>query len=366
MLYQDTVLEINLKHLEHNYHYLRSKLKDNVKLLAVIKAFGYGTDASLIAQFLQKIGIDYLAVAYAQEGKLLRKSGIMKPILALHPQQARYEDLIEYNITPCLYSFKSLNEFLEVSTAYNHTINIHIKFNTGINRIGFQIKDVAKIYKIMQQYPNVKVEGILSHFAASEDLNETEFTQNQITDFKSIQKSFETHFNYNPIYHICNTSGILNYPQAHFNMVRSGIGLFGYGNDRKHNTYLKPVAALRSVISQINTLEIGDSLGYNRAFRATRKTLTATVPIGYADGISRAYGQGKGYVMLHRQKASIIGNICMDMLMLDVTDIECKEGDVVTFYDSNYPATQLTQKAHTISYELLTAIAARVKRVIIS
>jgi len=207
--------------------------------------------------------------------------------------------------------------------------------------------------------------SLLSHLAASEDHNEVEFTLKQIDTFKKTVEDLISTLGYKPILHQSNTSGILNYSAAHFDMVRTGIGLYGYGNEAKYDKQLKPVASLKSIISQIHHLNPGDSLGYNRAFIASETTKTATIPIGHADGISRQYGNKKGYVTINHQKAYILGNVCMDMIMVDVTDINCNEGDEVIIFDSNTNAALVAEHSGTISYELLTAISPRVKRIVI-
>ena len=200
--------------------------------------------------------------------------------------------------------------------------------------------------------------------AASEDLDETEFTLNQISSFNKIVEQFKVKFGYKPMLHMCNTSGILNYPEAHFDMVRSGIGLYGFGNSDIEDENFKPIASLKSVISQIHLIEKGESVGYNRAFKSDSPQRTATIPIGHADGISRIYGNGNGYVIINDKKAPLIGNVCMDMIMVNITGIDCREGDEVIIFDAQHTARDLAHNANTISYELITAISQRVKRVI--
>lgn len=363
---KETVLQINLDHLTHNFKYLKSKVNPNVKILAVVKASGYGSDASIIAKHLEKIGADYFAVAYASEGITLRESGIKTPILVLHPQPVNFQKLIEYQLEPSLYSSRVLQTFIETATILDQKeYPVHIKFNSGLNRIGFEKSDVDYIIENLHKTKTVRVASLLSHLAASEDPSEKEFTIKQIDTFKKITKRMIDQLGYTPILHQSNTSGILNYPEAHFNMVRAGIGLYGYGNDAKYDTELKPVAGLKSIISQIHELHPGESLGYNRAFVASEFTRTATIPIGHADGISRQYGNKKGFVTVHKKRAYVIGNVCMDMIMVDITNIDCKEGDEVVIFDADSSAAIVAENSGTISYELLTAISPRVKRVVI-
>lgn len=360
---QETVLEINLNHLSHNFNFIKSKLNNDVKLLAVVKAFAYGSDAEKIALKLQELDVDYFAVAYTKEGVALRDAGITKPILVLHPQVANFKTLIDRCLEPSLYNARVLKEFIRAASELNQKdYPIHIKFNTGLNRLGFFHNDVDYVIDKLKNTNAVKTISLFSHLAASEDHSEEMFTKQQINVFKEIASDFKSKNSDNPFLHMTNTSGILNYPEAHFDMVRSGIGLYGFGNDAKINKELKPIAALKTIISQIHHIEKGESVGYNRAFKSEKIMATATLPIGHADGITRQYGNGVGCVYIKGQKASIIGNVCMDMLMIDITGIDCKEGDEVVLFDDKTTASEFAQTAKTISYEILTAISQRVTR----
>jgi len=360
---QETVLEIDLKALKYNFEYLKSKLKDDTKFMAVVKAFAYGSDAIAIAKYLQSLEVDYLAVAYTNEGVALRDAGITKPILVLHPQPVNFKTLIARCIEPNLYNVKVLSEFIKIAEDEKQSnYPVHIKFNTGLNRLGFRENDVDYIVSKLQKSPAIKVKSIFSHLAASEDANEKAFTLNQIENFKTTAETFAQKIGYNPWLHICNTSGILNYPEAHFDMVRSGIGLYGFGNSEEENKPLKPIATLKSIISQIHHIEKGETVGYNRAYKSDAFKKTATIPIGHADGIGRQYGNGNGFVTIDGEKAFIVGNVCMDMIMVDITNINCKEGDEVIIFGKQSTAEDLAGVANTISYELLTAISQRIKR----
>lgn len=360
----ETILEIDLKALKHNFEYLKSRIKPETKFLAVVKAFGYGSDACEIAKNLEKFGVDYFAVAYAEEGVSLRNAGIKTPILVLHPQPTNFKTLIDRCLEPSIYSFSVLDKFIKVSSDLGQTsYPIHIKFNTGLNRLGFHMNEVEELANKLINRTNIKVKSLFSHLAASEDLNEKEFTENQIQKFTNVSEAFHKIIGYKPILHISNTSGVLNYPSAQFNMIRCGIGLYGFGNSNEEDRHLKPIAALKSVISQIHTVQPGESVGYNRSFVAVKPTKTATIPIGHADGISRIYGHEKGYVIINEQQAPIIGNVCMDMIMVNITDINCAEGDEVIVFDSTYKASELSESVGTISYEILTSISQRVKRI---
>jgi len=361
---QETTLELDLTALAHNYQYLKSKLQEQTRFLAVVKAFAYGSDACAVAQKLQELNADYFAVAYTNEGVSLRDGGITKPILVLHPLPVSFEAIIDRCLEPNLYSFKVLKAFIETAEACQQThYPIHLKFNTGLNRLGFKPTDVPEICELLAQTNAVQVKSAFSHLVASEDLNERTFSLEQIARFKTLSEKLKDHLGYDFIKHMCNTSGILNYPEAHFDMVRSGIGLYGFGNSKKESKHLKPVARLKSVISQIHTLQAGESLGYNRGFKAERITKSATIPIGHADGIGRQYGKGKGFVFINGKPAPILGNVCMDMIMVDVTNINCEEGDEVIVFDGTHSAETLAEHAGTISYEIITSISQRVKRI---
>tara|TARA_R110002049_G_scaffold85780_8_gene218131 strand:- start:760 stop:1869 length:1110 start_codon:yes stop_codon:yes gene_type:complete len=360
---KETVLEIDLSALTHNFNYLKSKLQPQTKFLAVVKAFAYGSDAVEIAKHLQKLNVDYFAVAYTKEGVALRDAGITTPILVLHPQSINFKTLIDRCLEPSLYSHHVLNEFIKTAEAQSQkNYPIHLKFNTGLNRLGFIENDIDSIVSKLKNTSSIIVKSIFSHLAASEDSKELDFTNLQIKRFKTITEKFRDKIDYKPWLHICNTSGVLNYPEAHFNMVRCGIGLYGYGNSVKEDKNLKPIASLKSVISQIHNIEREETVGYNRAYTAKREERTATIPIGHADGINRIYGNGNGFVIINGEKAPIVGNVCMDMIMVNISQIDCKEGDEVIIFNSEYKASELSESAKTISYEIITSVSQRVKR----
>ena len=362
----ETTLEINLASLKQNFEFLKSKLQDKTLFLAVVKAFAYGSDAVVVAKCLQELGVDYFAVAYISEGVALRQAGIKTPILVLHPQEKNLELAIEHCLEPSLYTLKILRAFERIAQQH-HLKNypVHIKFNTGLNRLGFEPNDLDVVVKELSKTSALKVKSVFSHLAVSEDLEEKPFTLEQINLYKSLSSSFIEALGYPVIKHLCNTSGVLNYPEAHFDMVRCGIGLYGYGNSNKESKNFQPIASLKSVISQIHLVKKGESVGYNRAFISSEDTKIATIPIGHADGIGRHFGYGLGTVSIGSEKASIVGNVCMDMIMVDVTTIECAEGDEVVFFGSEYSAETSAAAANTISYELITGVSQRVKRKIL-
>ncbi|WP_298766217.1 alanine racemase [uncultured Polaribacter sp.] len=359
-----TVLEIDGKALNHNLNYFKKKLNPETKILAVVKAFGYGSDGVLVAKFLED-KVDYFSVAYSHEGVALREAGIKTPILVLHPQVQNLQQIVAFRLEPNLYNFKIFDAFLKLADEtplMNYPV--HIKFNTGLNRVGFWHTDIPKILTELKQTTHVKVQSLFSHLAASEDLEEKDFTVGQINNFAYIAKQFYTHLGYEPMLHILNTSGVVNFAKAQFDMVRIGIGLYGFGNDAKETEALQNTHNLKSIISQINIIQPGETVGYNRAFTAKRPTKSATIPIGHADGLSRKLGNKNGYVLINNQKAPIIGNVCMDMIMVNVTKIDCKEGDEVIIFKNQSTIQHIAEVSETIVYETLTAISQRVKKVL--
>lgn len=362
----ETTLEIDLGALEHNYKFLRSKLAKDVELMGVVKAFGYGSESSEVAKKLSELGVGYFAVAYTKEGVSLRDDGITESILVLHPQSINFQEIIERCLEPSIYSVYVLREFIKTAEKLGQKdYPIHLKLNTGLNRLGFIENELETIFDYLNKTSSVKVKSIFSHLAASEDWREREFTLQQLGKFRKMAFKLFENLKYRPLLHISNTSAIINYPEAAFDMVRSGIGLYGFGNDEKINKNLKPIGTLKTIISQIHHLAAGESVGYNRAFTAIEKTKTATLPIGHADGINRQYGNGRGGVYIKDQYAPIIGNVCMDMIMIDITGIECEEGDEVILFGGPQHATKFAASGNTISYELITGISQRVKRHII-
>ena len=362
----ETVLEIDLRALEHNYHYLRSKINSSTKFLGVVKAFAYGSDSVVIAKKLESLGADYLAVAYTSEGVALRNAGIKLPILVLHPQQVSFTMLIEKCLEPCLYSRTIFSSFIKLAKELDQkNYPVHLKFNTGLNRLGFGERDIEFIARSLEGADQIKISSLFSHLAASEDLNEKDFTIAQIQLFEKISSQLIAKLNYRPLKHTLNTSGIINYPESQYDMVRSGIGIYGFGNEASEDEKLIPVATLKTIISQLHNIEPNESVGYNRAFVSNTSKVTATLPLGHADGIGRQYGNRVGQVAVNGKLAPIIGNVCMDMIMVDVTGINCEEGDEVIIFGKKPSAEFLASSAKTITYELLTGISQRVKRIYI-
>ena len=358
-----TVLEIDLSALQHNYRFLKSKLEPRTKFLAVVKAFTYGNHSLEVVRALEAWGVDYFAVAYVSEGQALRKAGIKTPIMVFHPQAVNFRKAIEAELEPTLYSPRTLRQFLEAAQDQER-YPVHLKFNTGLNRVGFWENDVDFIFDTLSDSTSLEIRSIFSHLAASDDPSEDAFTQQQINSYEATYEAIVTRLGTSPIKHILNTSGILNYLQSQFDMVRSGIGLHGYGNDPKYDKELKPLVTLKTVISQMHKIEDGETVGYNRAYTSSGFRTTATLPLGHADGIGRHFGRMKGHVHVNGHAAPIIGNVCMDMMMIDVTGIDCKEGDEVMVFGGVHSGEVFAQQGHTISYELLSGISPRIERII--
>lgn len=356
-----TTLEINLSSLQHNYNALRAQTAQETKFMAVVKANAYGSESCSIANKLEELGVDYFAVAYALEGEFLRQSGIKTPILVLHPQSGQLEELLKLNLEPTIYAFKGLEEAIKQASISN--VPVHIKINTGLNRLGFKPSEIPRLLQLLNANPHLKITSVYSHLIASEDADSRMLCQNQINQFNQVLNQFTVAGIQIPLRHMCNTSGILNFKEAHFDMVRAGIGLYGFSNG-SHQVDLKPIGKLSTVISKINQIEAGELVGYNSGFIATKSTRVATIPIGHADGIGRIYSKGKGVVWINNQPATVLGNVCMDMMMVDVTSVECEEGDQVILFDEQYSASEFAERAGTISYELITAIGPRVSRLI--
>lgn len=360
----ETVLEINLNAISHNLNFFKSKLNPDTKLMVMVKAFGYGNGGFEIAKLLEHHKVDYLGVAFADEGISLKTAGINTPIMVLNPENTSFPAIIQHHLEPEIYSIKGLNAFLKISEQKKlHHYPIHIKLDTGMHRLGFEIENLDDLIEALRNNKYVKVKSILSHMATSDDLAHKDFALSQIDLFEQLSSKLMGALQIKPIRHILNTSGISNFPEAQYDMVRLGIGLYGISNDADEQHYLENVGTLKSIISQIRTIDNGESVGYGRRFRANKTTRIATIPIGYADGISRSWGNGLGFVTINNQKASIVGSICMDMLMVDCSEINCKEGDQVIIFGESPTVNLIAEKTHTIPYEILTSISQRVKRV---
>ena len=360
-----TQLQIDLEKLAHNYNSLREKTASTTKFIAVVKANAYGQGAIEIAQKLVSLGADWLAVAYTEEGIALRQAGIKCPIMIFYPQFENIDRLIDARLEPALYSTAFIDAFSMALLAKGITdYPVHLKCNTGLNRIGLSADDLTHFLAKKDIFP-FKLQSVYSHLGASENQKPCAFTQKQVQRFLSLKALLEEAFSAPPLFHLVNTSGIFNYPEYHFDAVRCGIGLYGFANQADWDKTLQPIARLTTSIVQLHSVEKGESVGYNQGWVAPQKSQIAVLPIGHADGISRRFGKEVGGVWINGQQAPIIGNVCMDMIMVDVSKIDCALHQTAVVFDAEHTAHQLAQNAGTISYELLTALSPRIKRVIL-
>lgn len=360
----ETILEINLDALSHNLNFYKSKVNHDTKIMVMVKAFGYGNGGYEIAKLLEHHKVDYLGVAFADEGIELRKAGITTPIMVLNPENSSFRAMIAYNLEPEIYSITGLEAFLKIAQHQNIShYPIHLKLDTGMHRLGFEKPQMEALTALLKNNNFVKIKSIFSHLAASDHKQFADFTQLQFARFDALYSEIKTGLSYVPMRHLLNTSGIFNYPEKQMEMVRLGIGLYGIGNSEAELRALENVSTLKTIISQIREVEPAESIGYNRKYRVTQKMLVATIPVGYADGMRRAWGNQKGYVLIHNQKAPILGSICMDMMMVDVTNIPCKAGDEVIVFGKQPTVSEMAAAVDTISYEILTGISQRVKRI---
>ncbi len=363
----ETVFEINLNALVHNLNYYRSKINPSTKLMVMVKASSYGNGSFEIANALQFHKTDYLAVAYADEGIELRKAGINIPIMVMNPDEESMDSIIGYNLEPEIYSFRVL-DLLETAIRRNiipknKPVKIHIKLDTGMHRLGFCEPDIDQLIERIAANSRIYTETIFTHLATSDQPDQDEFTRFQISLFEKISDTIIRKLNYPILRHVLNTAGIIAYPEAQFDMVRLGIGLYGISPTESEQKELQNVSSLKTTISQLKKIKKGETIGYNRAGLATYDMLVATTPIGYADGLTRRLSNGRGHLMVQGKLVPIVGNVCMDMCMIDVTGLNVKEGDEVIVFDNNRSILQLAKEMETIPYEVMTAISKRVKRV---
>jgi len=356
-----TVLEVNLNALTNNLNIYKQILPKNVGIIAMVKAFSYGSGSVEVASLLEKQGVAYLAVAYADEGVELRKNNIKLPIMVMNPDVVDFDRMLEFSLEPEIYALSILQHLINKIDGNN--IAIHIKLETGMNRLGFAIAEINELITVLQQHPNITVKTIFSHLAASEDAQLDAFTLQQIQTFEVGSTQLMAVFDYPIQRHIVNSSGIVRFPQAHFDFVRLGIGLYGVDGSGMIQDKLEPIGTLKTRIAQIKQVKAGDTVGYSRRGITNSDIKIAVLAIGYADGYDRRFGNGIGEVFISGQRAKIIGNICMDMCMADISHIDnVQEGDSCEVYGKEISIIKQAQKIGTISYELLTKISARVKR----
>lgn len=358
----ETILEINLNALVDNLNHYRSKLKPDTKMVCMVKASAYGAGSYEIAKTLQDHRVDYLAVAVADEGSELRKAGITSSIIIMNPELTSFKTLFDYKLEPEVYNFHLLNELIKAAEKEGvNNFPIHIKLDTGMHRLGFAPSEVPELIRRLKRQSAVIPRSVFSHLVGSDSTRFDAFTRRQIEMFEQATEELQSAFTHKILRHICNTAGIARYPGAQFDMVRLGVGL--YGVDPFTNRMLHNVSTLKTTILQIRDVPQEETVGYSRKGRLDRDSRIAAIPIGYADGLNRHLGNGRAWCLVNGQRASYVGNICMDVCMIDVTDIDCKEGDKVIIFGEGLPVTELAEILDTIPYEILTSVSTRVKRV---
>ena len=359
-----TVLEINLNAITHNVKQYQQHLNAGVKLMAMVKAFSYGSGSFEIANLLQFHKVDYLAVAYADEGVELRKGGITLPIMVMSPEENTFDVLVQYNLEPELYSFNILSAFQQYLLQSGiDTYPVHIKLDTGMHRLGFEEADMQQLSTLLQSSSLFKIQSVFSHLAASGSPIHDDFTNDQAAIFLRCCNILQNALDYPFLKHIANTAAIEKYKHLQFDMVRLGIGMYGVDSDEVMQQQLRNVTTLKTTVAQIKNIHTGETVGYNRMGKVQQESVIATVRIGYADGYPRRLGNGLGKMWVNGKLAPVIGNVCMDMTMLDVTGIDVKEGDDIVVFGEQLPVAEMAAWANTITYEILAGISQRVKRV---
>ncbi len=360
-----TVLEVNLNAIVHNLNQYQQLLSPTTRVMAMVKAFAYGSGGAEIAGILQFHKVDYLGVAYADEGVELRRAGINLPVMIMNPEEYTFDSIIENNLEPDIYSFgllEKLDDYLVSAGLQEYPV--HIELESGMNRLGFEPSSMQRLVMELTKNNSFKVVSVFSHLAGSEDPAEDEFTMQQFRIFTDAAAALQNGLGYRLIRHIANSAAIVRQPSLQMDMVRLGIGMYGIDSSGSGKVELQPVAELKSTIAQLKNVAAGEAVSYNRTGRVQRDSIIATVRIGYADGYSRRLGNGVGKMLVNGRPAPVIGTVCMDMTMIDVTDIEgVKEGDEVIVFGKDLPLQQLADWAGTIPYEMMTGISQRVKRI---
>jgi alanine racemase len=359
-----TILEINLSAMAHNLRAYSRALQPGVRLMAMVKASAYGAGSKEVARLLELLRTDCFCVAYADEGAELREAGILTPILVLNPEPGAFEQMLRHQLEPKVYSLRQLQELTNFLAHRNAVLPIHLSIDTGMHRLGFDQHEIEPLCAFLRQRPGLEVRSVFSHLAASEDPQHDDFTHEQARRFAHAYEQLIEVLGYRPIRHLLNSNGITRFPQYQMDMVRLGIGLYGIDVSNTLPEPLEIVFSLHATISQIKDIAPGETIGYGRRAKAEKPLRSATISIGYADGLPRAAGNGRFSVMVHDQMAPILGGVCMDMCMIDVTHIpKAAEGDRVTIFGKTPQIEHLAEAAGTIPYELFTGIAPRVKRV---
>ena len=363
----ETVLKVDLNALTHNLNYYRSLLKPETLVMVMVKAFAYGGGSDDIASLLEFNRVNYLAVAYADEGVALREAGITLPVMVMNPEKNSFAIMHAYKLEPEIYSLRILNELINYYQSHSNTseIKIHLKFDTGMHRLGFEEKDADALIDTLKENPFLHVASIFSHLASADMESCDTHTQQQIDIFNKVYDKLSAALKYAPLKHLLNSPGIERWPQAQFDMVRLGIGLYGIAAAKNIQPKLLPVHSLETTITQIRKVKKGDAVGYSRKGLLARDSDIAVIPLGYADGYSRHFSNGKGKVWVNGNLSPVVGNVCMDMTMIDVTGLNVKEGDRVVIFGKELDVAEVSGWMGTIPYELLTSVSGRVKRIYI-
>ena len=366
--HQETIFEVNMNALANNYYYFRSLLNPEVKLMGMVKANGYGIGAVEVAMCLANCGIDALAVAYTDEGVQLREAGISLPILVLEPNVSDFAPVFKHRLEPELFSIRSFKAFVKAAKEFNSEkrFKAHLKLDTGMNRLGFKSDETSELIELLQAHSNIEIASIFTHFAASEDESHDAFTQKQIDDFENRSKKISEALGYAPILHAANTGGIQRWKNAQFNMVRLGIGLYGVSAFEEEQKMLRNVGSLKTSIVQIKSVLPNETVGYGRTFTSNQEMKIAVLPIGYADGFRRSLSNGKGKVFINGKACPVVGRVCMDVTMVDITGVSAQEGDEAIVFNGDHSILDYAQACDTIAYEVLTGIPQRVKRIIVN
>ena len=362
--FHGTILSINLNAIAYNLKQYQQSLQPGVKIMAMVKAFSYGSGGYEIANLLQFSNVSYLAVAYADEGIELRKAGITLPIMVMNPEENTFDASIKYNLEPEIFSFTILSAFENyLNDLALQYFPVHIKLDTGMHRLGFVKEDLNSLAEHLTHNNKIKIQSVFSHLAASDNKSSDAFTQRQAAIFKNGCDVLQKILPYPFLKHIANTTAITRFPELQLNMVRLGIGLYGIDANSKMQKKLKNVSTLTTTIAQIKNVSAGESVGYGSETVLKSDAVIATVRIGYADGYPRQMSNGIGKMLLQNKMVPVAGKVCMDMTMLDVTGVNCKEGDSVLVFGNGLPVTEVANLCHTIPYEILTGISQRVKRI---
>lgn len=360
-----TVLEINLDALTHNLNFYRNRIGSDTHIMVMVKSFAYGSGSAEVAQLLQFHRVDYLAVAYADEGVMLRQNGILLPIMVMNPAADTFDKLYEYRLEPEIYSFKILEEWLHFARPVEERqeMSIHLKLDTGMHRLGFTEADLPKLIEILRQNPHLRIASVFSHLVGADEATHNEFSKLQYERFVQWSGQIEEVLGYRPWRHIVNSAGIVRFPAFKLDMVRLGIGLYGVEVTQHEQRSLQPIGTLKTVVSQVKHLPAGETVGYSRKGVLENDTVIATIAIGYGDGYDRRFSRGVGKVLINGVLCPVVGNVCMDMTMVDATHANAQEGDEVLVFGKDLPIATLAEAIGTIPYEILTGISERVKRV---